>query len=204
MNFSKKDAYLAALVGFLVAVLAQMVIKNINLILPINSYWLLAIFPMLAPSGLYLTYRIARISRPFVYQFGKFFIIGGLNTFLDLGVLNFFIYITNITHGVYFAVFKTISFACAVINSFLWNKNWTFQKQGNFFVFFLVVLGSAILNVGWASYMVDVVGVPDGISPKMWDNIAALSSIFLVLTWNFLGLKFIVFKKKNPTKETLA
>ena len=61
-----------------------------------------------------------------------------------------------------------------------------------------MVSGSALLNVAWASYMVDVVGAPAGISAKLWDNIAALSSVFLVLTWNFLGMKYIVFKKRPP------
>ena len=197
MHFTKKDAILALLVGFLVAVLIQIVIKNLELIFPINSYWLLIIFPVLAPAGLYAAYRISLIWKPFVYQFGKFFIVGGLNTFVDLGVLNFFILVTDITHGIWFTAFKAVSFVAAVINSFLWNKFWTFQKSGNFIVFFLVVSGSALINVGIASYMVNVIGPPDGISPKLWDNIAALSSVVLVLTWNFLGMKYLVFKKKS-------
>lgn len=200
MNFTKKDAVLAALVGFLVAGFIQIVIKNLELILPINRLWLLAIFPALSATGLYAAYKIALVWRPFVFQFGKFFIVGGLNTFVDLGVLNFFILITGITHGVWFTAFKAVSFVAAVINSFLWNKFWTFQRSGNFIVFFLVVSGSALINVGIASYMVNVIGAPDGISPKLWDNIAALSSVVLVLTWNFLGMKYIVFKRRStPT-----
>ncbi|MBI2465778.1 MAG: GtrA family protein [Candidatus Sungbacteria bacterium] len=198
MNFTKKDALKALVLGFFIPILMLMVIKNLDLNLPINKYWLIVIFPLLVVVGLFISFKIAQLWRPFVFQFGKFFVVGLSNTFLDLGVLNFLIYLTNVTHGVYFAVFKAISFACAVTNSFLWNKYWTFQKQGSFTLFFLVVLGSTILNVGWASYMVDVIGVPDGISPKLWDNIAALSSVVLVLTWNFLGMKYIVFKKK-PT-----
>ena len=199
MNFTKKDALKALVLGFFIPILMLMVIKNLDLKLPINKYWLIVIFPPLAVAGLFISFKIAQLWRPFVFQFGKFFVVGLSNTFLDLGVLNFLIYLTNITHGVYFAVFKAVSFTCAVINSFLWNKYWTFQKQGSFTLFFLVVLGSAILNVGWASYMVDVVGAPDGISPKLWDNVAALSSVLLVLSWNFLGMKYIVFKKKPPS-----
>ncbi len=198
--FKKKDVVLAALVGFLVAVLIQIVIKNLELVLPINRYWLLVIFPVFAPAGLYATYRISLIWKPFVYQFGKFFVIGGLNTFLDLGVLNLLILVSNITHGIWFSVFKGISFIISVINSFIWNKFWTFQKSGSFILFFLVVSGSALINIGIASYMVNVIGAPEGISPKLWDNIAALSSLMLVLTWNFLGLKFIVFRKKTPSQ----
>ena len=200
MNFTKKDALKALFLGFFVSIMLLVIIKNLDFKLPINKYWLPFILSPLSVFGLYATYKISQVWRPFVYQFGKFFVVGLSNTFLDLGVLNFLIYITNITHGFYFAVFKFISFVCAVINSFFWNKNWTFQKQGNFFLFLLVVSGSALLNVGWAFYMVDVVGAPNGISAKLWDNIAALSSVFLVLTWNFLGMKYIVFKKRPPTQ----
>lgn len=198
MNFTRKDALKALFLGFFVSVMLLVVIKNLDFKLPINKYWLPVILPILAVIGLYATYKISQVWKTFVYQFGKFFIVGLSNTFLDLGILNFLIFITGITNGYYFAIFKGTSFIFAVINSYLWNKYWTFDKQGNFLLFIIVVSGSALLNVAWASYMVDVVGAPAGISAKLWDNIAALSSVFLVLTWNFLGMKYIVFKKRLP------
>mgnify|MGYP001564463658 FL=1 len=172
------------------------VIKNLEIALPINKYVILVSFPILSLVGIYVFYRISLVWRPFIFQFGKFFVVGGLNTFMDLGILNFLILITDITVGVWFSVFKAISFIITVVNSFFWNKYWTFQKSGNFFLFFLVVSGSFLLNVGIASVMVNIIGHPANISPKLWDNIAALSSLVLVLTWNFLGMKYIVFKKK--------
>lgn len=196
MSFTKKDALLSLIVGFLVGVFMLSVIKNLEIALPINKYLILISFPVLSLAGVYFLYRISLVWRPFIFQFGKFFVVGGLNTFMDLGILNFLILVTDITIGIWFSVFKAISFVITVVNSFFWNKYWTFQKSGNFFLFFLVVLGSFLLNVGIASFMVNVIGHPPNISPKLWDNIAALSSLLLVLTWNFLGMKYIVFKKK--------
>ncbi|MEK7078284.1 MAG: GtrA family protein [Patescibacteria group bacterium] len=196
MPFTKRDAVLSLIVGFLVGVFMLSVIKNLEIALPINKYVILVSFPILSLVGIYVFYRISLVWRPFIFQFGKFFVVGGLNTFMDLGILNFLILITDITVGVWFSVFKAISFIITVVNSFFWNKYWTFQKSGNFFLFFLVVSGSFLLNVGIASVMVNIIGHPANISPKLWDNIAALSSLVLVLTWNFLGMKYIVFKKK--------
>jgi len=201
MFFTKKDAYKSLIVGFAVSLLMLIVIKNLSIELPVSKYWLPVLFTPLMLIGLYVAFLIGKIWRPFVYQFGKFFVIGLLNTFLDLGVLNMLIFFTSITHGIYFSVFKGISFLCAVINSYFWNKYWSFQKQGSFGLFFLVVSGSALLNVGWATYLVEFVNPPDGITPKMWDNIAALSSVFLVMTWNYLGMKFIVFRKKLDSRS---
>jgi putative flippase GtrA len=191
----------AVVVGFLISLLVSIVIKNINLDLPINKYWLLVVFPPLSLAGLYVSYLIGKVWRPFVYQFGKFFVVGVLNTFMDLGVLNLLILLSSITEGYLFSVFKGISFIVAVTNSYLWNRFWTFSgRKGSFYLFFLVNVGSFLINVGIASLLVNVIGAPNRISPELWANIAALSSIVLVLTWNFLGMKFIVFRKKLDQK----
>lgn len=198
MGFIKKDALLATTIGLLVSLLALIVVKNLGLVLPFNKYLLPLVFPPLAAAGLYVLFKVSLVWRPFVYQFGKFFLVGSLNTFLDLGLLNLLIFFSNITAGVWFSVFKGITFVAAVINSYFWNKLWTFEaRQGSFATFFAVVSGGFLINVGIASLLVNVIGAPAGISAKVWDNIAALSSLVFVLTWNFLGMKFLVFRRKK-------
>lgn len=196
MFFTKKDAYKALVAGFVVSLFSLIIIKNLDVSLPVSKYWVPVLITPLMLAGLYVSFLIGKVWRPFVYQFGKFFVVGLLNTFLDLGILNLLIFFTNITQGIYFSAFKGISFVCAAINSYFWNKHWTFGKQGNFVLFFSVVLGSALLNVGLTSFLVNYVEAPDGIDLKMWDNISALSSVFFVMAWNYLGMKFIVFRKK--------
>ena len=196
MSFTKRDVALSLIAGFLVAVLFLISAKNLDVTLPFNKYLLPVIFPILALIGLYTLFRISRIWRPVAFQFGKFFIVGGLNTFMDLGILNLLIFLTDITHGIFFSVFKAVSFILTVINSYFWNKLWTFDKrEGSFILFFLVTLGSFLINVSIASFLVNYIGAPDGLSPKLWDNIEALRSLLFVLTWNFLGMKIFVFKK---------
>src|SRR3989344_4231634 len=107
---TKRDVVLSLVVGFLVAVLGLIIVANLNIKPPINKYLALVVFPPLAAAGLYILYRISLVWRPFVFQFGKFFIVGGLNTFLDLGLLNLLILLTSITQGVWFSVFKALSF----------------------------------------------------------------------------------------------
>ncbi len=196
MQFTKKDVVLSLIAGFLVAILFSVVVQNLSVVLPFSKYWLILIFPILAVIGLYILFKLSRWWSPVLFQFGKFIVVGGLNTFLDLGVLNLLIILTGITAGYGFSIFKATSFIVSVINSFFWNKLWTFNAQkGNFLTFFLVNLGGFLINVGVASLLVNVVGAPAGMSLKLWDNVAALSSVVLVLTWNFLGMKFFVFKK---------
>ena len=137
---------------------------------------------------------------PVLRQFVKFGITGGLNAMLDLGILNLLIHFTGITSGLYYSLFKASSFCIAVINSYVWNKYWTFRSEDEprpveFFKFFLVNLVGFGINVGAASLVVNYIGAPAGVTPELWANIGAVSSIAITLFWNFTGMKFIVFKK---------
>lgn len=137
---------------------------------------------------------------PFVPQFIRFLCVGFLNTGIDFGVLNTLIYLTGKSSGIYFPIFKSISFIIAVTNSYLMNKHWTFkssenERTGEFLKFFGVNIIGWGINVGVATYIVNYVSAPSGFSPVLWANIGAFSAVAFTLIWNFIGMKFIVFKK---------
>jgi putative flippase GtrA len=141
-----------------------------------------------------------------VFQAGKFVIVGIVNTLIDFGVLNLLMYLTNITSGIGYAAFKGISFLVAVTNSYFMNKFWTFKSTGQerkgkeFLQFFAVSCVGFAINVGVASLVVNVISksFPGlGFSAKFWANIGALAATFCAMAWNFVGYKFIVFKKTN-------
>jgi len=141
-----------------------------------------------------------------IRQASKFVLVGIINTLIDLGILNLLIFITNIASGPWYSVFKGTSFIVAVINSYFMNKFWTFKSlgqdnKGKEFLQFLTV--SAIgftINVLAASLVVNIISgyfpIP-GISAKLWANIGALTATCCAMAWNFIGYKFLVFKKKN-------
>ena len=58
-----------------------------------------------------------------------------------------------------------------------------------------VYLVGAMTNVGVATYVVNYISAPAGLSPVLWANIGACFAVVFTLTWNFVGLKFLVFKK---------
>ena len=102
-----------------------------------------------------------------------------------------------------------MSFIIANVNSYFWNKHWTFSSgksatAGEFGKFFTVsVIGFAV-NVGAASFIVNVIAAPAGFSPAMWANVGAVVATLAALAWNFLGYKFIVFgnvRRENKVKQ---
>jgi len=139
-----------------------------------------------------------------VFQFLKCGVVGILNTAVDFAVLNALMYITGITSGSKYTLFTGVAFCFAVTNSFIWNKNWTFKsktknseelfKQICVFVLISAVAG-LVIKTSTANFVVNIMGPQWGIKSALWANIGNASAVFLTVVWNFIGYKFIVFKK---------
>lgn len=135
-----------------------------------------------------------------VRQVFRFGVVGAINTLVDLTVLNLLIFLTHTGRaGAMYALFKTIAFACAVFNSYLMNRSWTFARaaeknpmlEGAQF-FFISILG-AVVNVGSSWYVATYTHPSWGIDPKWWPSVAALVGTAFSLGFNFVGYKFWVF-----------
>lgn len=135
------------------------------------------------------------------FQFGKYTFTGSLNALIDLSVLNLLMSAFVITKGGYFSLFKAISFSLAVSNSYFWNKFWTFEHRKRkigireYSYFFSLTLVGLLVNVGLASFLVNLVGPQFGLPPKIWANLSAFVPILVAGFWNFTSYKLIIFKK---------
>jgi putative flippase GtrA len=202
---TKKDFTAALIIGAGVGLLIQPILANnlpasISLTLAMRI-GLFVFFTLLAPLALWIASLIAKLWKG-VYQFAQFAAVGTLNSFIDLGVFNLETFLSGTLPGtILFVVFKAISFLFATTNSYLWNKNWTFNNAGEknsaskVTEFYSIAIVGWVLNVGVAT-AVKVMG-PAGSSS--WVNIVApLGGIAASFAWNFIGYKYFVFKKKAP------
>jgi len=140
-----------------------------------------------------------------IIQLFRFGVVGIVNTVVDLSVLNILIFLFHTGEtGTMFAVFKTVAFVCAVLNSYLLNRSWTFRRaadkhhivEGAQFLF--ISLLGAVVNVGTSSYVATYMHPRWGIHTKAWPSFAALVGTAFSLGFNFVGYKFWVFAHRKP------
>lgn len=210
---SKKDYYLSFFAGLLIGVLVLPILRSAKPDLYDKLSLFVVIFFFLgAPFGLAVFHMISRKIAIF-WQLGKFAVTGFLNFCVDLGILSLLTFIlkdyfhidskslviTGISFLTFYSLYKTISFVISNVNSYFWNKHWTFEqgsdKKSGFFQFFIVSLIGLFVNVFFASLVFKLVPPVAGLNSDQWGLIGAVVGSAMGLAWNFIGYKFIVFKK---------
>ncbi len=213
IKFTKKDFWLAILAGEASAWLSLPILKNLKIfdiltereinIVGFSIFWVLFI-PIGAIIALNFFYFLAKYkNRIGFWELGKYGVIGVLNTFLNAGVYNFFIFITNISSGFTLDLFFVIAFIITVVNSFLWNKFWSFEEgrieniKTEAVKFFGISAVVATVNAVILHTIVNIVGAPTGFDPKIWANVALSFTIITAFLGNFFSYKYIVFSAKK-------
>lgn len=158
------------------------------------------VLPVLAILGVYFS-SLFEEKIPVLFQAAKSFLVGILNTFIDVGILTILMESFQIFEGLFYVVFTGISFSVGTINSYFWNKFWTFEKGGTKEAlketsqFYLITAGGLLIHLGVGSFLVNILGPQFGISKEIWAYVGKIVAVFLGFAWNFSGYKFIVFKK---------
>jgi putative flippase GtrA len=201
----KKDILIAFIISEITAGLFFLVWLNLGLFLQYWDYrWFLFIVaPILSISFFILFHFLNKKVSWDSKRVSKFVLVGTLNTFLDFGILNLLSYLFKIYFGWWVAVFNVVSFLIANINSFFWNKNWTFQfkeKKGmkGFLKFFMVSVGGLIINTIILLISLELfrVVLPE-LNLVVSENLSKVLAVLISKYWNYFGYKLFAFKRKN-------
>lgn len=201
-----QDLLFAAVNGGIFGLLFPIVLNNFNVAWQPPTLLIILFFITLSIVGIVIGYWLGKNIGLFLFQFAKFGAIGAANFAIDLGILSLLIFLffpqADFIPSAIYALFKAVSFTLANINSYLWNKYWSFQDQesskimGEFFSFVSVSVVGLVINVIVAASFNHWHEV---LAPQMeagsWAVISAAAGAVAVLLWNFIGYKFFVFKK---------
>ena len=213
IRITQKDYYYAVAAGLLIGLLLLPVLKTVSpsayakFALAIVPFFLLA-----TPLGLRIAFFIGQ-KVAIVYQIAKFGVIGVANVLVDLGVLSleimFFTKYFNIKPDTaligfvsFYSLYKSISFIIANVNSYLWNKHWTFDQGGQkqtkaqFIQFFAVSIVGFLINVFVASFAFKMIlGSLTSMNAGQISLLGGMVGSIAGLAWNFVGYKLWVFKQ---------
>ena len=203
MKFTKRDFYFCLATGLITGFSTWRIFNflKIPVFFGVPHVWLMVIVPFLWIIGVNFGYFLGQRLN-FFNQFGRFAAIGFTNAAVDFVILNLLIAGTGIASGIYYSVFKTISFICAVIPSYFWNKYWAFKSGGQggvgvmeFSKFFSVMIVSILINNGVASFVVNYIHPLLGFNPQRWANVGGIVGSAAALIFSFIGFKLAVFRK---------
>src|SRR3989344_2114598 len=176
------DLVITLVIAYLIAIFALPTLMNTGYLLKIPFVYLIIyiVFPLITILGMYIANLIAK-KMAILWQVAKFALVGVLNTAIDFGVLNFLIFLTNYTQGTGIGLINVPSFSLAILNSYIWNRKWVFEKmgEGNFFTFVAVTT---------------FIPPAFNLSPTVWANVAKVFATVFSMIWNFTGYKLIVFR----------
>ncbi len=206
---NNRDYLIAIIAGLVTVFFVLLSLLNLGLASWSIFLGLLVGVPALWIIGLFIAKLLARW-KPVFNQIGKFVVVGFLNTSIDFGVLNLLSLVSGLTAGFLIGGVNIPGFMLAATNSYFWNKFWVFKKPADrtsgdgdavktdysdFFTFVLVVTTGIFINSGVVILVTTYINPIGGVSSELWLNIAKVFATIFSLTWNFLGYKFIVFRK---------
>jgi putative flippase GtrA len=128
-----------------------------------------------------------------IVQFGKFMLVGVLNFLVDQGIFN----LLNYVFLVNYILAKTISYSCGVINSYFFNRMWTFKQKLKYLSWDF----AKFIFVNLISMGVSLLAMYIFVNRFMMPNwLASVLSTFFSFTVNFAGNKLLVFKDKKQAE----
>ena len=135
-------------------------------------------------------------------QFTNYLPISVVTTVIDFAILNALILIFGKSSGWQYPVFVTVAFLLSTICGYLMNRCWTFEvihemHAFEFYKYLFVYTVGTMVSVAIATFFVNVVRAPGWTSPMMWANMSVAVTVFFNIPWNFLCMKYLVFRGHN-------
>lgn len=123
-----------------------------------------------------------------VNQIVKFGLVGILNTFVSLSTI---LMLMNYFHISYILA-NFCGFILAVINSFIWNKLWTFYGKGRIktelTLFIIIFIICYLAQLGLLIFLKEVI--------TLSVNISQILAMIFYMVLNFIGQKYFAFNKQ--------
>ncbi|MDO8486466.1 MAG: GtrA family protein [Candidatus Staskawiczbacteria bacterium] len=195
------DVIFALICGRIVAQISQDFLKGYGIEIGFYKWILYFSLPIVSLICLWLAYLIGK-KLLFVFQVAKYFLVGIFVTVIDLKLFELLIWIFSFFYtAINPIISKGISFLVSIFIKYWGNKHWTFEKPGKdglkseIFQFVIVTIVGLGVDVGSFYYFTKIMGSQFGTPENVWVKLSVIFAALVAAVWNFIGYKFLVFKK---------
>lgn len=138
------------------------------------------------------------------WQLLRFGLVGCLNTTIDLLVLNGLLQLWPTQNIARLLLFNTIAYTFGALNSFVFNRYWTFQRTGRpnarEGARFLLVTLAAIACNDLILWLMRNILLPVHLTPTLWTNVSKVAAIGGTILVSYLGMRLWVFVQSSHQK----
>ena len=195
------DVIFAFIAGKVVGFVVSDFLKEFGVVLtPSEAVILWLAFPLLAVFCLWLCFLIGRKILA-IYQLGKHLLVGAFATVVDLKVFEILIGFFSLFLFINPLIAKSASFIFSTALKYLGTNYWVFEKsekenkKKEVAQFVTITLVGLIIDVSIFYYATKWLGPQFGLSTTIWIKTSVILAAIAAAAWNFLGYKFLVFKK---------
>ena len=144
-------------------------------------------------------------------RFFKFALVGALGAVIDFGVMNLLSHFTKMS----LVYAGTISFTCAIISNFIWNRYWTYPDSrsrtiiSQLGMFFLVNLAGVAIRIPTLHYLEPpILHFFEGIFHSSYktaeffaNNLTLAFAVGIVMIWNFFVNRYWTYNDIDHSNE---
>ncbi len=195
------DIIFALICGRIVAQIAHDFLKGYGIEIGYYKWILYLTLPIISLVCLWLAYLIGK-KFLFVFQAAKYFLVGVFATIIDLKLFELLVWIFSFSFGTVAPITsKGISFLISTFVKYWGNKHWTFEKPEKenigqeIFQFVVVTIIGLGLDIGSFLYFTKIIGPQLSAPEDVWIKLSVIFAALVAAIWNFIGYKFLVFKK---------
>jgi putative flippase GtrA len=147
-------------------------------------------------------------------RFFKFALVGTLGAVIDFGVMNLLSHYTEMR----LVYAGTISFTCAVVSNFIWNRYWTYPESRSrplakqLGMFFLVNLAGIAIRIPILHYLEppllrffeNALNIPFQTAEFYAKNLTLAVAVGIVMLWNFFVNRYWTYNDVDLPDEVHA
>src|SRR6266480_5266801 len=136
----------------------------------------------------------------------RFGLVGGLNTIVDLLILNMLLLLFPTSSTRMILIYSAIAYSLGAVNSFLLNKYWTFgYRQRTTWREVVRFIVTTLCGIGWSSIILWLASNalhPLLVNTTIWANASKVIAISGTALISYLGMSLWVFVNKARKEQT--